>query len=77
MCGPFNRLQHGVGGVEWDGDVVRSERANTKMSCAHHMPLHTQEIGKKRQFVCDLVKKSPGGGGGHVSSFERGGGALA
>ena len=28
-----------------------------------------KKLGKKGQFVCDLVKKS--GGGGHVSSFER------
>ena len=24
VCGPFNPLQHGVGGVEWGGDAVRS-----------------------------------------------------
>ena len=39
---------------------------NTKMSCPHHMPLHTQETkkkgGKKGQFVCDLVKTSRAGG---------------
>ena len=28
-----------------------------------------RKLGKKGQFVCDLVKKSEGGG--HVSSFER------
>ena len=54
---------------------------------AHHMPLHTQETTQKRAILCDLVKKSRGGGmflpsrggsqGGHVSSFETGGGALA
>ena len=27
VCGPLSRLQHGVGGVEWGGDMVRSERA--------------------------------------------------
>ena len=45
-----------------------------------------RKLGKKGQFVCDLVKKSEGGGpcfffregvsiskGGHVSSFKRGG----
>ena len=50
---------------------------------AHHMPLHTQETRQKRAILCDLVKKSRGGGmflpsrggsqGGHVSSFETGG----
>ena len=55
---------------------------------AHHMPLHTQETRQKRAILCDLVKKSRGGEmflpsrggsqGGHVSSFETGGGgALA
>ena len=45
-----------------------------------------KKLGKKGQFVCNLVKKTQGGGacfffqeggaiskGGHVSSFERGG----
>ena len=26
VCGPFTWLQHGVGGVEWGGDMVKSER---------------------------------------------------
>ena len=26
VCGPFNPLQHGVGGAEWGGDAVRLER---------------------------------------------------
>ena len=53
---------------------------------AHHMPLHTQETRQKRAILCDLVKKSRGGGvflpsrggsqGGHVSSFETGGGGV-
>ena len=54
---------------------------------AHHMPLHTQETKQKRAILCDLVKKSRGGGGmflpsrggsqgGHVSSFETGGGGI-
>ena len=29
---------------------------------AHHMPLHTQETRQKRAILCDLVKKSRGGG---------------
>ena len=32
-----------------------------------------KKLGKKGQFVCNLVKKTQGGGG-HVSSFKRGGG---
>ena len=52
---------------------------------AHHMPLHTQETRQKRAILCDLVKTSRGGvflpsrggsQGGHVSSFETGGGGI-
>ena len=55
---------------------------------AHHMPLHTQETRQKRAILCDLVKKSRGGGGcfflregvARGAMFllsRRGGGALA
>ena len=49
VCGPFTRLQHGVGGVEWGGDVFRSE----------HVPptAHRTEIERGR--------KREGGGGGN------------
>ena len=64
---------------------IENQRHDTKDG-AHHMPLHTQETRQKRAILCDLVKKSRGGvflpsrggsQGGHVSSFETGGGALA
>ena len=54
---------------------------------AHHMPLHTQETRQKRAICVRFGEKISGGGmflpsrggsqGGHVSSFETGGGALA
>ena len=75
VCGPFTQLQHGVGGVEWGGDVVQSERPNTKMPCAHHMPLHTQEIGKKKAIRVQFGEKISVGGGGCF--FFREGGPLA
>ena len=51
---------------------------------AHHMPLHTQETRQKRAICVRFGEKISGGGmflpsrggsqGGHVSSFETGGG---
>ena len=51
---------------------------------AHHMPLHTQETRQKRAICVRFGERISGGGmflpsrggsqGGHVSSFETGGG---
>ena len=30
VCGPFTRLQHGVGGVEWGGDARPSQPTEQK-----------------------------------------------
>ena len=71
FCNSFMLLHHfscGVGG----GDVVRSERANAKMSCAHHMPLHTQEIGKKKAIRARFGEKISVGGGGACFFFREG-----
>ena len=56
---------------------------------AHHMPLHTQETRQKRAICVRFGEKISGGGGGgmflpsrggsqggHVSSFETGGGGI-
>ena len=54
---------------------IENQTRDTKDG-AHHMPLHTQETRQKRA-ICVRFGEKISGGGGHVSSFERGGGALA
>ena len=52
--------------------VINSAWAHAQCLQFWHCTL--KKLGKKGQFVCNLVKKTQGGG--HVYSFKRGGGAL-
>ena len=60
--GPFTRLQHCGEGVEWGGDVVLSECANTKMLFPSYDCIPEKRV-TDRQSEGNLVKKSRGGGG--------------
>ena len=74
-CGPFTQLQHGVGGVEWARNVVRSELAppaahslkGTKIERERERERQKRHNGNTEGGGGDLIKKqteqTEGGGG--------------